>query len=95
MKFPCKLEDIPCSLVQGIAAPTIGNPGLRRIFTAGHKGILKPDSLQNRLEQGNRTVPKKGPGTKSNGRKSAPIRLLLGSAHGPFACPTYWDWTCG
>ena len=68
--------------MQGIAAPTIGNPGLRRIFTAGHKGILKPDSLQNRLEQGNRTVPKKGPGTKSNGRKSAPIRLLLGSAHG-------------
>jgi hypothetical protein len=50
--------------VQGIAAPTIGNPDLRRIFTAGHKGILKPDSLQNRLEQGNRTGV--------NGRKSAP-----------------------
>ena len=65
--------------MQGIAAPTIGNPGLRRIFTAGHKGILKPDSLQNRLEQGNRTGV--------NGRKSAPIRLLLGSAHGPFAFP--------
>jgi hypothetical protein len=35
LKFPCKLENIACSLVQGIAARSIGNPGLRRRLHGG------------------------------------------------------------